>query len=167
MKSFGKKICKLIVGRNVYSFQDTSLNLFPHKVTINLDVFGALMVDWIGSDVKSRLIIRVKQGWSAVINLQLLKQPKQPNNLTSSVGHRSVFNLCGRTRDNLWLLRFPRDERRSKKNAETSKRASSVRTCTPIRIWESLELKCCGWRKDLGLVFSWYIVESAGLLEDA
>lgn len=97
--------------------------LFSHNMTIDFDMFGVLIIDWV-SYIWSAQKMRVGPWWTTHKSKQ--KQWEKPNDLTSSVGHRTIFRFCRRTWHNLLLLTLPRNERRTKKHTRTTNREVSI-----------------------------------------
>jgi hypothetical protein len=88
-------------------------------MAINLNVFGSLMKNRVGYNIKSCLIITEKKSSQGMSNLKISKQREQPSDFTSGNGHGSIVSLCRRSRDNGLLLGIPRNERIPQKNAKT------------------------------------------------
>ena len=70
-KSFGKKICKLILRRNGQQVNELGLDLLPYEVAINLYVFGFFVKYRIMSNMESRLIVTKSGCWVRVLYLKI------------------------------------------------------------------------------------------------
>jgi hypothetical protein len=109
-KSFCKNISQLVLRRNVKSAKNTRLNFLTNHMTINVNVFGTLMKNRIGSNVKSNFTVTIKESrleW----NLQVSEKVSKPYNFTAGGRHGSVLSLSRRTRDCGLFLGFPRNQR--------------------------------------------------------
>ena len=93
MENLSKNVSKLVLGVNMQSLENPNLNLLSNDMTINLNMFGALMVDWVCCNVESSLVVTVKNSWPMMGYLQVVKKRQEPQNLTSSVGHGSVLGF--------------------------------------------------------------------------
>ena len=56
-KRFGENVCKLMTHWNVLHFDDLRLYLLTDEVTVNLDMLGFVVINWIFSNVEGGLIV--------------------------------------------------------------------------------------------------------------
>ena len=75
---------KLIVGVDMKSFEDVGLYLLSNNMTIDFNVLGALMIDWICYNVKSSLIV-TKEKCRTIMSV---------SNLSTEQVARQVHKLC-------------------------------------------------------------------------
>jgi hypothetical protein len=99
------------------SAKNTGLNFLTNHMTINVNVFGMLMENRIGRNMKSIFTVTIKKS-SLEGNLQVMEKSLKPYNLTAGGCHCSVLGLSRRSGDCSLFLRFPRNQRTIKKDAE-------------------------------------------------
>jgi len=71
----------------------TSSHAFPHKVKINLDVLGTLMLNRIGGHVDSTDVITINQFGAAKGSVKLLNELAQPCRLSNSISHCMILSF--------------------------------------------------------------------------
>jgi hypothetical protein len=59
-------------------------------VKVDLDVFGALMLNWIGGHVDGIDVVTVHQCGAAKRGVQLLEKLTQPGGLGNSISHHAI-----------------------------------------------------------------------------
>ena len=72
----------------------TNGNPLPDEVEINLNMFGALMLDWIGGHVDGTDVITIHQCGLAEGGVQLLQELTQPGSLGDTISHCAILNFC-------------------------------------------------------------------------
>jgi hypothetical protein len=117
-KSLCKNVSQLMLRGNMKSAKNTGLNFLTNHMTIDVNVFGTFMENRIGCNVKSSLTVTIKE-CSLEGNLQVVEKSLKPHNLTAGGCHCSVLSLSRRSGDCSLFLRFPRNQRTIKKDAET------------------------------------------------
>jgi len=83
-------------------------------MTVNFNMLGAFMEDRVPSELKSRLTVTVKGDRTSVRNPEFSQQPNKPSNLSSSLGHGTVFSFSGAFGNSGLLLGLPTDRRSTK-----------------------------------------------------
>ncbi|GMP43469.1 hypothetical protein CsSME_00012818 [Camellia sinensis var. sinensis] len=139
--SFGEDISRLINRRDRMEMDSTMSNVLPNKMTVNLNVLGAIMKNIIVSNLKSTVIV-TKEGSSARgSNTHVSKKPTKPEKLLSSISKGTVFGFGTRTSSKRLFLTAPRNKRITQKKAKPSSRAAVSRIASPISIRESTKLE--------------------------
>jgi len=72
----------------------TNSNTLPHEVKIDLNVFGALMLNRVGGHVNCADIITVYQGGMTKRSMEFLKELAQPGSLGHTIRHCAILSLC-------------------------------------------------------------------------
>jgi len=103
-------------------------NTLPNKMKINLNMFGALMLDGIGGHVDGADVVAVNQGSPANRCMQLNQKLAQPRNLCNSIGDSSVFGLSTGTQNCSLAFGGPGED------SITGSRLASVRAASPISV---------------------------------
>jgi hypothetical protein len=85
-------------------------NLLTDEVNIDLDVFGAAVVNGIGCHVDSTHVVAVDDRRRSNRHMEFLKKLSQPAALSNSVGHCPVLSLRAGPGDGSLSLGGPRDE---------------------------------------------------------
>ena len=112
------------------SFSNALLN----KMKINLNMFGALMLDGIGGHVDGADVVAVNQGSPANRRVQLNQKLAQPRNFYNSIGDSSVLGLSTRTRNCSLALGGLGDEIVTKEDSIARTRLASLRAANPISV---------------------------------
>lgn len=86
-----------------------------NNMTINFDVFLSFMKYGIDSNIKSCLVITIKESISGKWNVKIMKKVCQPLEFINSGGDGAILNFRGRTRKRGLLFEFLRDGRVSEK----------------------------------------------------
>ena len=132
---------KLIIW--VDKFRTLGQQFLPNKVVVNLYMFGSFMKYWIGSNMKSCLVVTIQLHLFNFTKLQLLKL-FDPNLLTSGCGYSPIFCSCTRPSNNVLFLAPPRDNIASNGYKISSSRSFVYGVSSPISITIP---------KDLGIFF--------------
>ena len=77
--------------------KSTNCNSLSDEVKVDLDVFGALMLNWIGGHVDDTDVVIVHQCGAAKRGVQLLVKLTQPGGLGNSISHRAIFGFNTRS----------------------------------------------------------------------
>lgn len=109
-------------------------NLLTDEVNIDLDVFGAAVVNGIGCHVDSTHVVAVDDRRRSNRHMEFLKKLPQPAALSNSVGHCPVLSLRAGPGDGSLSLGGPRDEVIAEVDAVARSGATGVRTPSPVRI---------------------------------
>jgi hypothetical protein len=78
------------------------------------------MEDRIGGNVYSNCIIVKKRSRSALLKTKLSKEPMEPNDFGTSLGHSPVFRLSRRLGNTVSFLALPENKCRAKEHTLTS-----------------------------------------------
>ena len=78
---FGEDICSLIPKENMLKMNHTTNNFTMNKVTVGLNMFGALMVDIIVGNLNSTTIITMKNSGTIMNHTHISEKPPKPNQL--------------------------------------------------------------------------------------
>ena len=105
--NFSENICVLCFCMNIRRMNDAILHLFLDKVTINLNMFRALMKDRIRSKIEGSLIVTFQQSWGKSSKAKIFEKREKPNDLTSSSGNSSILGLRSGPCNNRLFLRPP------------------------------------------------------------
>lgn len=62
-------------------------------MTIQFNVFGSLLKNWISSNVYGSLVVIVKKSRLRMGHSEVMQDEMNPNKLTSGGGHSTIFNL--------------------------------------------------------------------------
>ena len=76
-------------------------------MTVNINMFCALMEHRILEDMYGNLIITIHESESRVIETKVFKESKKLKKLTSGVSHGTIFDFRERARDSVLLLKLP------------------------------------------------------------
>ena len=121
-------------SRNMRKGKDTTIQYFPNKMTVHLNVFGTLMKDGIGSNLNGTSVVSMERSRLELNITNLSKETTKPQNLKTSRRHCTVFGFSQRFGDAILFLTLPRYQRVTKKHAPTYYRSSSFRASCPIYI---------------------------------
>ncbi|KAI5563626.1 hypothetical protein BDE02_14G003500 [Populus trichocarpa] len=99
------------------------------------------MEDRIGSKMNSTGIISKKRSRSALLKTQLSKEPVEPDDFGTSLGHSPVFRLSRRLGNTILFLALPGNKCRAKEHTPTSNGTASVGTPGIISIIISNKIK--------------------------
>jgi hypothetical protein len=114
-------------------------NLLTNEVNVDLDVFGAAIVNGIGCHVDSTHVVAIDDRHRSNRQVEFLKKLSQPAALSNSVGHGPVLSLHAGPGDGSLSLGGPRDEVVAEVDAVAQSGATRVRTPSPVRIQVSGE----------------------------
>jgi hypothetical protein len=73
--SLREKICQLELWRNILKSDNTILNMWSCKISINTNMLSKLMLYRIMSNTDSPYTVRQKRSWHRNRNTKVLKQP--------------------------------------------------------------------------------------------
>lgn len=82
----------------------TLCDLICNKMTVNLNVFSTFMKDGVCSNVRSCLAVTKQLHGFTMRQTEKCKQSFQPFESAARGGHRPIFSLSGRSRNNVLLL---------------------------------------------------------------
>ena len=88
----------------------TDRYLFTQEVYVNLNVFGAAMLDGVGQHVDGTNIVIVDHCGRAQRSVKFLEDLAEPATLVNSMGNRAILRLCTRPRNSRLTLGGPRDK---------------------------------------------------------
>lgn len=109
-------------------------NTISNEMKVNLDVFGALMLDWIRGHVDNTDIVTEDDGSTAQRSVKLLEKLAEPTGFSDGVGDSPILRFSAGAGDCMLSLGRPRDEVIAKKHTIAGGGATSVRTARPVRI---------------------------------
>lgn len=92
-KSFSKKVCVLVVRRDVKYSDLSEFDVFPDKVDVYFHVFCPLMLDRIGREIDRTYIIAVDYGCSLNGAAKFKKKIADPSCFSDSVCDSTVLCL--------------------------------------------------------------------------
>ena len=73
--------------------QITDGDPLSNKVKINLDVLGALMLDWVGGHVDCTDVVAIYQCSAAKRGVKLLEELAQPGGLGDTLSHCAILGF--------------------------------------------------------------------------
>ncbi|GMP66793.1 hypothetical protein CsSME_00027002 [Camellia sinensis var. sinensis] len=139
--SFSEDISGLIDRSNREKMDSTTGNMLANEMTINLNMFGAIMKDIIVSNLKSTVIVTKKFSSTRGGNTQISKKPTKPEKFLSSISKSTVFGLSTGTSSKRLFLAGPRNKRITQKKAEPGSRPAVSRISSPISIGKGTKLE--------------------------
>jgi hypothetical protein len=71
----------------------TNCNSLSDKVEVDLNVFGALMLNWVGGHIDGTDVVTKHQCGTAKRGVQFLEKLTQPGGLGNSIGHRAILDF--------------------------------------------------------------------------
>ena len=98
---------KLLRGGYVEDTYMTESHLFPNKMNVELDVFGATMMDRIGGEVDGGDVVAEHHGGLGDWTRKLLEKLAKPRALGDHIGHDSILGLSARMGDRSLSLGRP------------------------------------------------------------
>ena len=96
---------------------DTSVQYFPNRMTVHLNVFGTLMKDGIGSNLNGTSVVSMERSRLGLNTTNLSKEITKLENLRTRSRHCTVFRFSRRFGDAILFLTLPRYQRVTKKHA--------------------------------------------------
>ena len=78
---FGEEISNLDLRREIVEENNLILNRAASKMSINTNMLGQLMLDWINSNLKGTSTVTVKRCRSGNTDAKILKNPSKPDKL--------------------------------------------------------------------------------------
>jgi len=112
----------------------TNGNPLPDEVEVNLNMFGALMLDWIGGHVDGADVIAIHQCGLAEGVVQLLQELTQPGSLGDTINHCAILSFCTRSGDGVLTLGGPGHEIVPEEHSIARCGLAHIRTSSPISI---------------------------------
>jgi hypothetical protein len=103
-------------------------------MNVNLNVFDAAMLNWIGGHVDSRHIINVDGYSGAKWVLMFLKKLTRPTTQCNSVDNNSILSFRTRVGDSSRMLGEQRDETATILDAVAASWAARIWTTSPVSI---------------------------------
>ena len=100
------------------------LKMMTDEVTINLNVFGALIKNIIMSKVNSTTIVTMKMSVDGLRSTHVSQESTKPEEFRSSIGMSTVLSFSTRESNNKLFLVTPKDKRGTQQEAITSGRAT-------------------------------------------
>jgi hypothetical protein len=109
-------------------------NTIANEVEVDLDVFGALMLDGVRGHVDGANIVTEHNRGGRRWSMKLVEELANPTSLSDGVSHSTILSLSARTRYRVLPLRRPGDEVVTEVDAKTRRRASSVGAAGPVGV---------------------------------
>jgi len=112
----------------------TNCNTLPHKVKINLNVLGALMLDGIAGHVDGVDVVAVDQRSALRRGMKLKENLTQPGGFGNTVCHSTILSFSTECRHCVLPLRRPVDQVVPEKYRITRCGFASIWTACPVSI---------------------------------
>ena len=71
-KSFGKNISNLLTRRDVRNAYAPTVKFFFDKMSVNLNMFSSIMLNWVVSNTNSGFIITKKLHWCLTLLMKII-----------------------------------------------------------------------------------------------
>ena len=125
--------------------EDTDIaksNMFLNEVNVDLHMFGALMLNWVGGHV-DRTDVTIYQGRLRQRSMQFSQEPSKPGCLTSDISNNTVFGFSTGARNRILALGRPGDQVVAEEDSIARGGSTGVRTTRPIgiRVNDQLSLR--------------------------
>ena len=108
-KSLGEDISQLVLCWYMRHLHVARLHAFAYEVVLDIDVFGASVVDGVLRNVDCAVVVFVNREWCGEYITQILEESPRPEGFSDSFGCRHVFGFGGGESHCLLLLRAPTD----------------------------------------------------------
>jgi hypothetical protein len=148
----GEDVDELRSHQNMEGTNVSDGNVLADKVKINLNMFGALMLNGVDGEVDGADVITVDQSDPRQGAVQLHKQLMKPTRLCHVIGHNAVLHLSARTGDGVLTLRVPGDVVVTQEHCVARSGPTSVRTIGPVSISADIEVRRRGTTKKQAVV---------------
>ena len=132
--SLRKHIFNLEVSRNMRKGNGMTVQYFPNRLTVHLNVFGTLIKDEIGSNLNGTTVVSMERSSLRQNTTNLSKETTKPENLRTSSRNCTIFGFNLRFGDAILFLTLPRYQRVTKKHAPTCYRSSRIKASCLICI---------------------------------
>ena len=139
MMSFGEQVSNLVKSPNGHELKKTSKNVLANKVSINLNMFSALMKDIIMSNLNSTSVIIIKINRRGLRDTQIIKKPTYPKKFRDGVSKSLILSFSTGMSSQGLFLTVPRDKRVTKKDVVSNGRVTISGISTLISIIVSSE----------------------------
>ncbi|KAA0031719.1 chlorophyll(ide) b reductase NOL [Cucumis melo var. makuwa] len=106
-KPLGEDISNLSARRDVWNAYAPTIKSFFDETPINLNMFSSIMLNWVVSNTNSSFIITKELQWSFTFLMKIGQDFLEPNFLTYSQTHSSIFGLNTAPGHNTLLLTPP------------------------------------------------------------
>ncbi|CAL1383251.1 unnamed protein product [Linum trigynum] len=156
-ETFSEQICKLNRSVDFLRTNLTGGDMVTDEVVVKFHVLRAFMEHGVGGNVKSLLIITIKDCGTCAGDTHMPEKCAKPDNFTNSAGHGAVLSLSRRSRDNRLLLGPPRNRGTTKGDKVTRSRPTSGLTAALVGITMSCQVKRATRREKNAL--TWCILE--------
>ena len=113
---FGHDVRKLLGSRDMENPDVSKSHLFPNRIDIEHNMFGAAVMNWVGGEVHSGDVVAVDNGGLGDRTRELKKKLTKPGALCNNISHCSILGFSTGARNSGLPLRRPRDQRWSKIN---------------------------------------------------
>jgi hypothetical protein len=80
------------------NFDLTQLNSIPNEMQVNLNMFRALVLNWVGREIHRTDIVTKDDSGSARRMIQLMQQLAQPARFSDTICNCSVLSFRARSR---------------------------------------------------------------------
>ena len=111
-----------------------TLHFFPNKMYVHLNMFSALMVNWVAQQINNTNIIIINKSGRRNGKMKLKKYVTKLASLKNNISHTTTFSLSTGLRNRRLALSRPRDQILTEKNTIARSRTTGVRTTAPISI---------------------------------
>lgn len=122
-------------------------NTISNEVKVDLDVFGALVLNWIRGHIDRAHVVTENNGGTGKRPVKLLEKLAEPTSFSDGVGDDTILGLSARARDGVLSLGGPRDQIVTEEDTVARSGATCVRTTSPIRVGISNKTILRGGRK--------------------
>jgi len=112
----------------------TNSNMLPHEVKINLNVFGALMLDRVGGHVDGADVVTIDQRSTPRRCMKLEEKLAQPGGFGNAISHSTILCLCTGSGHCVLSLRRPGNQVVPEENRITRCGFESIWTACPIGV---------------------------------
>uniref|UniRef100_A0A9I9EIL7 Uncharacterized protein n=1 Tax=Cucumis melo TaxID=3656 RepID=A0A9I9EIL7_CUCME len=106
-KPFAEEISNLSARRDVRNAFAPTVKSFFDEISININMFSSIMLNWVVSNTNSSFIITKELQWSLTFLMKIKQDFLEPNFLTYFQTHSSIFGLNTASGKNTLLLTPP------------------------------------------------------------
>ena len=104
---FCENINNISTCTTISQFNPFRINIFSHKVMLQLNLFRSCMINWNVCQHDWTQIITLNPGSLFLLCNNIFKKAPQPNGFTSRNGQCFIFSFCGWQRNSLLFLTTP------------------------------------------------------------
>jgi hypothetical protein len=129
--------------------EDTDIaksNMFLNEVNVDLHMFGALMLNWVGGHV-DRTDVTIYQGRLRQRSVQFSQELSKPGSFSNGISNNTVFFFSTGARNRVLALGRPGDQVVAEEDNIARCGSAGVRTARPIGIRVNDQLSLRSWAK--------------------